>query len=164
MKKIILMSSIIVLGFIFQTSFINFFNYFNVVPNISLILLVIFAMLSDGLIGGFLGLLTGILYDSMTYDIFGVYTLIYFFIGSIIGNFSDDMLRENYLVYSTVTGISTLIMHFLMYMILFFLRFRVQVAASILPGIFFEALINSVIVVFVLKIVVFLLDRFKIKG
>ena len=164
MKKIILMSSIIVLGFIFQSSFIGFFNYFNVVPNFSLILLVIFAMFSDGLTGGFFGLLTGILFDSMIYDIFGVYTLIYFIIGAIIGNFSDDMLRENYLVYSTATGISTVVMHFLLYLILFFLRFRVQLAVAILPRIFFEALINSILVVFVFKIVVFLFDRFKVKG
>jgi cell shape-determining protein MreD len=100
----------------------------------------------------------------MIYDIFGVYTLIYFIIGAIIGNFSDDMLRENYLVYSTATGISTVVMHFLLYLILFFLKFRVQLAVAILPGIFFEALINSILVVFVFKIVVFLFDRFKVKG
>ncbi len=164
MKKIILMSSIIILGFILQTSFIGFFNYFNIIPNFSLILLVIFAMLSDGLTGGFLGLLTGIMFDAMIYDVFGVYTLIYFFIGAIIGNFKDDMLGENYVVYSTVTGISTVVMHFLLYLILFFLRFRVQSALNILPGIFMEAVINSVLVVFVLKLVMFLFDRFKVKG
>ncbi len=164
MKKIILMSSIIVLGFILQTSFLVFFNYINVLPNLSLILLVIFAMLSDGLTGGYLGILTGILFDAMIYDIFGVYTLIYFFIGAIIGNINDDMLRENFLVYSTVTGISTVVMHFLLYLILFFLRFRVQSALNILPGIFFEALVNSVLVVLVLKLVMFVFDRFKVKG
>lgn len=161
MKKIILMSSIIVLGFIFQTSFIGFFNYFNIIPNFSLILLVIFSMLSDGVTGGILGLLTGILFDAMIYDVFGVYTLIYFFIGAIIGNFNDDVLRENYFVYSIITGISTVVMHFLLYLILFFLRYRVQLALNILPSIFFEAVINSVLVVFVLKLVMFLLDRFK---
>lgn len=164
MKKIILMSSLIVLGFIFQTSFIVFFNYFNIIPNFSLILLVIFAMLSDGITGGILGFMTGIMFDAMIYDIFGVYTLIYFFIGAIIGNINDDMLRENYLVYSTVTGISTVVMHFLLYLILFFLRFRVQLAVGILPRIFFEAVINSVLVIFVLKIVLYLFDRFKVKG
>lgn len=163
MKRISLMSSLIVLFFILQTSFMGFFNYFNVIPNFSLILLVILAMLSDGLTGGVLGFITGILYDVMIFDIFGVYTLIYFFIGAIIGSFSDDMLRENYLVYSTVTGISTIVMHFLLYLILFFLRFRVQIAVSILPGIIVETIINTVLVVFILKFVIYLFDLFKVK-
>lgn len=163
MKKISLMSSLIVLFFIFQTSFMGFLNYFNVIPNFSLILLVIFAMLSDGLTGGIFGIMTGMLYDAMIFDVFGVYTLIYFFIGAIIGSFSDDMLRENYLIYSTVTGISTIVMHFLLYMILFFLRFRVQTAVSVLPGIIFETVINTVLVVFILRFVMYLFNLLKVK-
>lgn len=164
MKKIILMSTLLILVFIFQTSFVGFLNFLNVVPNFSLILLIIFAMLSDGLTGGMLGILTGIVYDIMIYDIFGVYTLIYFFIGALIGNISDDMLRENYLVYSAATGISTIVMHFLLYLILFFLRYRVQTAVSIFSGILFETAINAVLVVFVLKIVLYLFDIFKVKA
>jgi rod shape-determining protein MreD len=164
MKKIGLMSSLIALFFIFQTSFIGFFNYFGIVPNFSLILLVILAMLSDGLTGGILGFVTGILYDAMIYDVFGVYTLIYFFIGAIVGILSDDMQRENYLVYSAATGISTIVMHFLLYLILFFLRFRVQTAVSILPGIIIETVINMVLVVFVLKFVIYLFNLFKVKA
>ena len=164
MKKITLMSSLIILGFIFQTSFIGLFNIFNVTPNITLILLVIFAMLSDNITGGILGLMTGIMFDVMIYDIFGVYTLIYFFIGVVIGSFSDDMHRENYIVYSAIAGISTVVMHICLYLILFFLRFRVQLAVNILPGIIVEAIINSVLVVFLLKIVMYLFDRFKLKA
>ncbi len=164
MKRISLMSSLIVLFFIFQTSFFCFFNHFNVIPNFSLILLIILAMLSDGLTGGILGFMTGMLYDAMIFDIFGVYTLIYFFIGAITGSFSDDMLRENYLVYGTITGLSTLVMHFLLYLILFFLRFRVQTAGSILPGIILETVINAVLAVFVLKFVIYIFDLFKVKA
>ena len=163
MKKIGLMALLIVIFFIFQTSFMVFFNYFNFIPNFSLILLVIFAMLSDGLTAGILGIITGMLYDAMIFDVFGIYTLIYFFIGAIIGSFSDDMFRENYIIYSTVTGISTIVMHFLQYIILFFLRFKVQTAVSVLPGIIFETAINAVLVIFVLKFVIYLFDLFKVK-
>lgn len=164
MKKIALMSSLIIIGFIFQTSFIGLFNLFKVTPNITLILLVIFAILSDGLTGGILGLMTGIMFDVMIYDIFGVYTLIYFFIGVVIGSFSDDMLRENYIAYSTVTGISTIVMHICLYLILFFLRFRVHLAVNIMPGIIVEAIINSLLVILILKIVMYLFDRFNLKA
>ncbi|MDD4089642.1 MAG: rod shape-determining protein MreD [Tissierellia bacterium] len=163
MKKLILMSSLIIISFVFQTSLIGFFNHFKVIPNFPLILLVIFAMLSDGVIGGVLGFLTGILFDAMIYDIFGLYTLIYFLIGAIIGTFSDEMLRENQIVYSVAAGASTVLMHLLLYLILFFLRFRVQSAKSILPNILFETALNAVLVVFILKAVIYLFDRFNVK-
>lgn len=164
MKRFILMSSLIIISFVFQTSFIGFFNYFNVIPNFPLILLVIFAMLSDGVTGGTLGFLTGILYDAMIFNIFGLYTLIYFLIGVTIGAISDEMLRENRIVYSVAAGISTVVMHLLLYLILFFLRFRVQSAKSILPNILFETALNAVLVVLVLKIVVYIFDRFNVKA
>jgi rod shape-determining protein MreD len=126
MKKFILMSSLIILGFVFQTSFLVFFNHFKVIPNFSLILLVVFAMMSDGISGGILGILTGLLYDTMIYSIFGLYTLIYFLIGALIGTYSDEMLRENKLIYSVAAGISTIVMHILLYLILFFPHYLLQ--------------------------------------
>lgn len=163
MKKFILMSSLIILGFVFQTSFLVFFNHFKVIPNFSLILLVVFAMMSDGISGGILGILTGLLYDTMIYSIFGLYTLIYFLIGALIGTYSDEMLRENKLIYSVAAGISTIVMHILLYLILFFLRYRVNLAAKILPGIFMETVINAVLIVFVARIMMYLFDRFNVK-
>lgn len=163
MKKFIFMSSLIIIGFVLQTSFMEFINFFNLIPNISLILLVIFAMLTDGVTGGILGLLTGILYDAMIYDIFGLYTLIYFLTGAVIGTISDEMLRENNLVYSLAAGLSTLVMHLLLYLILFFLRFRVRFAQSLLPSILVETVLNAVLVVFVLRLVIYLSDKFNVK-
>jgi rod shape-determining protein MreD len=140
-----------------------FFDYFRIIPNFSLILLVIFAMLSDGVAGGILGILTGILYDAMIYNIFGIYTLIYFLIGAITGTYSDEMLRENQLLYSVAAGMSTIVLHLLLYLILFFLKFRVGLAANILPSIIFETVLNAVLVLFILKIVTYLFDKFNVK-
>jgi len=120
-------------------------------------------MMSDGISGGILGILTGLLYDTMIYSIFGLYTLIYFLIGALIGTYSDEMLRENKLIYSVAAGISTIVMHILLYLILFFLRYRVDLAAKILPGIFMETVINAVLIVFVARIMMYLFDRFNVK-
>lgn len=163
MKKFGIMTAIVVISFIFQTSLFNFFDIFGTTPNISLILVVIFAMMSDGITGGLIGIITGILYDAMMYDVFGIYTLIYFFIGSIIGTYSDNMLRENYIAYSTVTAISTVSMHFLLYLILFFLRYRVAYAGNIIGSIFVETILNTIIVVFLLKFINFIFNKFNVK-
>ena len=162
MKKIIFMLSVVIICFIIQTSFLGLFNFFNVMPNLSLIALVIFSIMSNGFTGGILGFATGLLYDAMIYDIFGIFTLIYFLIGSAIGSLSDDMLKENNILYSVVTGISTAALHFLLYLILFFLRFGVGFAAGKLMNIILEIIFNSVTAIFFLKLILYLLYKLNI--
>lgn len=163
MKKFGIMAAMVAVSFIFQTSFLCFFNVFGAVPNVSLILIVIFAMMSDGITGGILGIITGVLYDAMLYDVFGVYTLVYFFIGAVIGSYSDSMMRENHAVYCAVTLVSTIAMHFLLYLVLYFLKYSVGNAVFVFKSIFVEAALNTVLVIFVLKFTVFIFSKLNMK-
>lgn len=163
MKKLNMMAAIVVINFIFQTSLYNYLNIFDVIPNISLIFVVIFAMMTNGLVGGFIGILTGFFYDIMIYDVFGVYTLIYFIIGSVIGSFSEEINRENYYLYSLTTLLSTLFFHISLYVILFFLRYNVVNSVNIMKNIIFEMVLNTFVSIFVLKFVIYLFYKLKIK-
>ncbi len=153
----------IVTGFVIQTSLLGFFNIFGAIPNIPLMLVVIFSMMSDGVTGGIFGIMTGVLYDTMIYDVFGIHTVIFFVIGALIGNYSEYMLRENSASYAVVTAISTAVMHFLMYLILFFLRYKVGNAGGILYGIVIEILLNTVLVIFLLKVVIRVFNKLNVK-
>jgi rod shape-determining protein MreD len=163
MKKFSLMAAVIVISFILQTSFFSFFNILGTIPDLSLILVVIFAMMTDRVTGGILGIITGILYDAMIYDVFGVYTLIYFIIGSIAGAYSDDMLRENYAVYAVSTAVATLLCHFLLYVLLFFLKYRVGNVTDIFGGIILEVVLNAILSILVLKFITVIFDKLNIK-
>ena len=163
MKKFGVMTALVVLSFILQTSLFNFFNIFGTIPNVSLILTVIFAMMSNGITGGIIGIMTGVMYDAMLYNVFGIYTLVYFVIGAVVGSYSDSMMRENYVAYCAVTGISTIVMHFLLYLVLFFLRYSVDNAVFIMRSILLEAAMNTVLAVFVLKFIIFIFDRLNVK-
>jgi len=163
MKKIGIMAAIIIINFIFQTSLYNYVNIFGVIPNISLILVVIFAMMTNSIVGGFLGILTGVLYDIMLQDIFGVYTLIFFIIGCIIGSFSEDVYRDNYMLYGLISLLSTIFMHFSLFVILFFLKYRVSNAYYILESIILEIVLNTVISIVILKFVVYIFNKFNLK-
>ncbi|MFA9422152.1 MAG: rod shape-determining protein MreD [Sedimentibacter sp.] len=163
MKKNGIIAAIVVVNFIFQTSLYNFFGLFGTIPNISLILVVVFAMMSNGIVGGVIGIVTGILYDSMMYNVFGIYTLMYFLIGAVVGTYSKNMLRENYLAYCLVTAISTIVMHISLYLILFFLRYRVVNVSNIIGSIFLEIIYNTILVVFVLRFIDFIFDKLNIK-
>ena len=154
MKKFSLMSAVIVISFILQTSFFSFFNILGTVPNLSLVLVVIFALMTDRVKGGILGIITGVLYDAMIYDVFGIYTLIYFIIGSTAGAYSDDMLRENYAVYAATTAVATL---------LFFLKYRVGNVTDIFGSIILEVVLNVILSILVLKFVTMVFDKLNVK-
>jgi len=163
MKKINIMVVIILINFIFQTSLYNYLDIFGIIPNISLIFVVIFAMMSNGIVGGALGLFTGILYDVMMYDVFGVYTFIYFILGAVIGSFSEDINRENYTLYNVITLLATVVFHVLLYILLFFLKYDVENIGYIFKNIILSMIFNSIFSIFVLKIIVHLFNKFGIK-
>jgi rod shape-determining protein MreD len=163
MKKNIVMISIVVVNYIFQTSLYNFLDIFGVIPNISLIFVIIFAMMSDGITGGAIGLLTGILYDTMMFDIFGIYTLLYFIVGAVIGTYSSEMNRENHILYSGLAAVSTVFMNVCLYIILFFLRYKVENFLSIMSRILLEIILNALMAFVVLRIVNSVFRKLEIK-
>lgn len=163
MKKYSLIAISITLSFILQTSLFKFINIFGTLPNLSLVLVVTFSMMTNGIIGGLIGLFTGILFDSMMYDVFGIYTLVYFVIGASIGTYADDMQRDNFAAYTVIATLSTIVFHFLLYMILFFLRYRLETAAGFLVSILTEAVLNALVVIIVLKLILKAFDVLNIK-
>lgn len=163
MKKICIMSSIIIINFIFQTSLYNFAGIFGVVPNISLIFVVIFAMMTNSILGGIFGILTGILFDMMLQDVFGIYTLIFFIIGGVIGSFSEDVNRENYMLYAVSSMLATAFMHFALFIILFFLKYKVENSYYILGNIVLEIILNTILSIIVLKFVEFSFKKLNLK-
>jgi rod shape-determining protein MreD len=163
MKKVLTMTAIIAINFILQTSLFNFFQLFGVIPNISLILIVIFSMMTNGILGGIFGLFTGMLYDIMLYDIFGLFSLIYFTIGALIGTFSEEMNRDNYILYCLITAVATVFMNFASYVLLFFLKYRIDNISKIMSNMIIEVILNTFITVAVLKFIVYLFDKIDIK-
>nr|WP_312575946.1 rod shape-determining protein MreD [Sedimentibacter sp.] len=163
MKKINIIVILVITNFIFQTSLYNYLDIFGIIPNISLIFVVIFAMMTNGILGGFIGILTGFLYDVMIYDVFGVYTLIYFVIGALIGYFSEEVNKENYTLYSLVTLMSTLFFHILLYIMLFFLKYNVENIGYIIKNILLQTILNTLVSIFVLKFVVYLFNKINVK-
>lgn len=163
MKKYSLIAISITLSFILQTSLFKFINIFGTLPNLSLVLVVTFSMMTNGIIGGLIGLFTGILFDSMMYDVFGIYTLVYFVIGASIGIYADDMQRDNFAAYTVIAALSTIVFHFLLYIILFFLRYRLETAAGFLVSILTEAVLNALVVIIVLKLILKAFDVLNIK-
>lgn len=163
MKKVGVIAAIIIINFILQTSFYSFISIFNVIPNISLILVVIFALMEGGIAGGVIGIFTGILYDTLVYDIFGVYTLIYFLVGALVGSYNEQVDTDISTAHCIFTFISTLFFHIAIYTILFFMKFSVENAVNILAYIGIEIILNTIIAFFLFKFIVYIYEKFNIR-
>ena len=163
MKKILTMAAIILINFILQTSLNSFLDIFGVIPNISLILVVIFSVMTNGVIGGILGLFTGMLYDIMFYEVFGIFTLIYFIIGVLSGYFSEEINKENYSMYCTIVFIATIVMNFSIYIISFFLNYNIEKAYLFVGKNLLELFLNTVLTILIMKFIVSLFNKLNIK-
>lgn len=76
---------IILFNLIFQVSFVDNLEIFNVIPNTSLILCISYAYLRDDIEGSLFGLILGITQDIFVGGILGLHGLIYFIIGYFFG-------------------------------------------------------------------------------
>lgn len=163
MKKILIMAAIILINFILQTSLNSFLDIFGVIPNISLILVVIFSVMTNGVIGGILGLFTGILYDIIFYEVFGIFTLIYFIIGALSGYFSEEINKENYSMYCTIVFFATILMNFSLYLISFFLNYNIVKPYIFLGKNILEIILNTVLTILIMKLIVNIFSKLNIK-
>jgi len=154
---------LILISFILQSTVFQFVKILDVVPNISLILLIIFAVQFGEYYGGLLGIFIGILTDVMYVGFFGINTLIYFVIGYILGNFKDNVYKEDYLTYYTAVGIMTLLYNTLFYIIIFFLQIEINSIVNMIKPVTIEIILNLILTYPLLKMEFKILEKMGIK-
>ena len=162
MKKLYIIL-IVFINLILQVTLYNFVKVFDVVPNIALILVVLFSLTTDVFMGGFIGLFTGILYDVLIMDVIGINGLIYFIIGVTLGNFSEEINRENKMLYVFVTAIATVFYHLVTAFIMFFLKVNISSITLIIDKIIIQIIINSLLCILVHRLVNYVFGLANIK-
>lgn len=162
MKRLYLIL-IVFINLILQITLYNFVKINNVVPNIALILVVLFSLTTNEYMGGFIGLFTGLLYDILIMDIIGINTLIYFVVGVSLGHFSEEINKENKSLFVLITAIASVFYHFTTVLIMFFLRMNINNMFLIIDKIIIQIVLNSLLCVPVLMLVDYLLKLVNIK-
>lgn len=154
---------IILINFILQTSLYNFVEIFGEIPNISLILVVIFAINSNEIEGSIIGIVTGLLYDIMVMNVIGINTLIYFVVGIAFGYIGDELNKENTITYVFMTFLASIVWQILMCIILFFLRTNTISTGSIFVQMFIQIALNTVLAGLIYNLVVFIFNKLNVK-
>lgn len=131
-------------GFILQTTILQHFRIFGVIPNLALVLVVVFSVRLKMPMGIFAAAAGGLLQDFFFSPAFGMHTLIYltaaFSVSAISGNFFEDSGATPIVMIVLATSIQ----YFMMTVIYYFAGMQFDLWAIILRMILPELLVNSI--------------------
>lgn len=149
---VFIISLIIIINFILQSTAISYFSIFGVVPNTSLIIIVAIALLKGKKVGSTTGLLIGLLQDIVFSSVIGVNAFIYFFIGYLMGMAEDKLSKENILLPVIMSIITTIGYHFFYFLFMFFLNYDISFSIFFKQIVIIEMIYNSLLSIFLFKL------------
>ena len=147
LKRILVTAGLIALVFLLQESVFPHLALGGITPN-CVITRVGFAGTSNGALEGMLvGFFSGILLDLMHGQWFGMYALLYLYIGFLNGSFRKFFFGEDLKLPLLFTGISDIIYGFVIYFFIFFTRQKTDVLFYIKNIIIPEAVYTMVVLI-----------------
>jgi len=141
------------LNFIFQSTLFQHFRVFDVLPNTTLILIVVFSILWGKNKGAVIGLITGLIQDVVLGSIIGANALIYMFIGMSIGRLENSIFKDNSLTPVFFTTLATISYHFLFYLIMYITNIQFSFFQLFKQIIVIETVYNAIISIFIYKLI-----------
>lgn len=142
---------ILMLNFIFQSTILQHFKVLGVIPNTSLILVVIFALLKGKYNGAFTGLILGLFQDIFFGGVIGINAFIYFTIGYTAGLLDDKVFKENLVLPFLTILSSTVIYNIMYYLFMLFLSRDVSFIVMLKDILLKEMIYNSIVAIFIYK-------------
>lgn len=141
-----------ILNLILQSTVLPYFPIMGIVPNTSLVLLVVVSLAKGKVYGGIYGLIIGMLQDIMFSVTLGINSLIYFFIGYFIGFIEDTFVRDNIINPIIFTASGTIFYNIVYSVFLYFLTIKITFAEVISAAFSIEIIYNCIISVIVYKL------------
>ena len=146
-----LIIAIIILNLILQSTVIHYFSIMGVVPNTSLVLLVLISLAKGKVYGGIFGLIIGILQDILFSVTLGISSLVYFITGYFIGFVEDTFARDNIINPIIFTASSTIFYNIVYSVFLYFLSTKITFDEAISAAFSIEIIYNCLIAILAYK-------------
>jgi len=102
-------------------------------------------------LGGTIGVFVGLIQDIIFGNVIGVYGLIYFVIGYLVGLTDEKVFKENLLIPFAFAGAATVVFHLMYYTFMYFLGINVSFMLLFKKIMIIEVIYNSILAVFVYK-------------
>jgi rod shape-determining protein MreD len=136
---------ILVFNIILQTTLLQHFRIFGIIPNTTLILVVILAILYGRKKGAVIGLIAGLLQDILIGRLLGASALVYMLVGLIIGSFENKIFKDHTITPIFFAVLGTLGYHLMYYFIMYIVNENIDIPLLFTKIIVIEAMYNSVI-------------------
>lgn len=149
----LIISLIILINFLLQTTIFQYIGIVGIVPNTSLVLTVCFALQKGKKTGPLLGLVMGILQDIFFERAIGVNALLYFLVGYFMGLSEEKLFKDNIMIPIIFTGIATLFYHLIYYFFMFFMGVNVSLAYIMQRVVWLELVYNCIVVIPIFKLI-----------
>lgn len=169
MLRTILVGILIIISYVFQTTFSMKMSFGVVAPNIIMILVCSNALLRGKNEGLFVGFFSGLLIDLFFgyYEVIGINAFLYMIIGYVVGIFHDIWYLQDMLIPIGVVAGCEFAYNFIYYIITFLLRNKLDAIHYIKSVIIPEMVYTVFLTVFIYRILMFLnkkLEDFEMRG
>ncbi len=148
-KRILIYFLLVVLAFVLQTCVIPFFTIFSSAPNLILIITFSYGFIYGTATGIICGFFAGLMMDLFYTEPFGLFILIYSYLGYFSGLFSHTFRTDSYVLPVMLCLLNELIYNAAIlayrYMALGSVHFQYSLRNIILPEVFFTLLVTLVV-------------------
>ena len=166
MLRKLVVTVMIIIGYLLQTTLFKSITIAGIVPNILLILTSAFGFMRGKNEGMFIGFLSGLLIDVFFGKILGFYALVYMFIGFFNGFFRRIFYPEDIKLPMILIGLSDLLYSFLCYIFLFLLRGKMHLSYYFLHIMLPEVVYTVLVTLIIYKVILFIdewLERYEVR-
>ncbi len=156
MPRKIVLTLIISICFVLQTTTFKEIPFLSVAPNLLIIVIAAFGLMRGKTEGMFIGFFSGLLVDIFCGFYLGIYALLYMYVGYLTGLFQKRFYPEDIKLPLLIISASDLFTNIIIYLILFLTRSRYDFGYYfgniILPELIFTTIITIFMYLVLLKI------------
>ncbi len=164
MRRVITLGLLILINFSLQSTIFGFHDIESISPNLMLILTMSFGLMRGRKEGMLVGFFCGFLADCFFSNIIGPYMLLYMLIGYVNGFFHKNYMIEDVLLPLIVIIIDEIVFNFVIYVLFFFLRNKLDFSTYLVRIILPETLCTVLLTIILYKIYVFINRHLKNKA
>ncbi len=167
LKRILIITLVIYVAFLLQTSVFSKYRLAGVTPNVLICVVATYGFTKGRRHGIIVGFCAGLLLDIFSSNLFGMYALIYMYIGLLNGLFKKQFFGDDLKLPMILIGTSDLIYGLATYLTLFAIRSRYDFSYYLLNIILPEVVYTLLVSIFVYYIILALnnwVEKLEKKG
>ncbi len=152
---------LILVNFLLQSTFLSWFSFGGIIPNLLLILTATVGFMIGRKYGLFVGFFSGLLVDIFFGPVIGIYALIYMYIGYINGSFKRVLFHRDFKLPLLLIIASDLLYSHLCYLFLFFIKGQFHYSSYLMSVILPEVVYTTVIACILYPFFKFVFDKIE---